>query len=150
VPHPATIWTMPTDTPLTDAMRRFLDAPLVAAIATVDPDGAPRQAVAWYRLEPDGRILINSRDGRRWPANLRREPRVALAVSDSANPWSWVGLTAVVDEISDDVEQAREEICELAYRYEGAPAASLLARFRSEPRISFRLRITAAHDHLEG
>jgi PPOX class probable F420-dependent enzyme len=135
---------------LSDPIRRFLEAPHAAAIATIDPDGAPRQAVAWYRLEPDGRILVNSRIGRRWPANLLRDPRVALAVTDGRNLWSWVGLTGVVDETV-DTEQAREDICELAHRYEdGQPSPKLLERFRSEPRISFYIRITAAHDHVGG
>jgi PPOX class probable F420-dependent enzyme len=142
---------MPTDATasLPDTIRRFLQAPHLATIATIDPDGAPRQAVAWYRMEPDGRILLNSRDGRRWPANLRREPRVALAVADADNPWSWVGLTGVVDEVVEDVALAREQICALAYRYEGTPSTSLLERFRSEPRVTFLVRITGAHDHLE-
>src|SRR6266536_2415409 len=52
---------------LAPRFRTFLEQRLFAALATIDPDGAPRQAVIWYRLEDDGRILINSRIGRRWP-----------------------------------------------------------------------------------
>ncbi len=55
------------------------------SIASLDPDGAPRQAVAWYRLEPDGRILLNSRTPRRWCLNLMRDGRVALSVVDGAD-----------------------------------------------------------------
>ena len=41
----------------------------------------PHQAVVWYRLDGD-EIVINSADGRRWPANLRRDPRIHMSVED--------------------------------------------------------------------
>jgi hypothetical protein len=137
-------------TPLPDHVRSFLERPLAASIATVAADGAPRQTVAWYRLEPDGRLLLNSRLPRRWPANLLRDPRLAVAVIDPADPYRWLGLTAVVDEVVDDVERAREDIVALAHRYHpDGPSPSLIAAFRSQPRITFLARVTGYHDHLE-
>jgi PPOX class probable F420-dependent enzyme len=134
---------------LDDRLRAFLQQPLFAALATIDPDGGPRQAVIWYRLEDDGRILVNSRAGRRWPANLQRDGRVSLAVM-APDGYTWLGLTGRVDEIDDDVERAREDIVALAHRYypEGPTAASI-ATFRSQPRITFRIAIDGIHDHLE-
>ncbi len=132
---------------LPDRVRAFLEAPNVVTIGTTGQDGAPHQAVAWYRLEPDDRILLNSRYPRRWPADLQRDPRVSLAVQDAADPMVWVGLSGTVDTIVDDVDAAREDICALAARYDDdAPAR--LAEFRSQPRISFLVRITTVHDHL--
>jgi len=142
---------MPATTPvLSDAIRAFLEGPLVASVATSDDDGAPRQAVVWYRLEPDGRILLNSRTPRRWCANLVRDPRLAISVIDAADAYRWVGLTAVVEEVVDDVERARDDIVALAHRYrpEG-PTAAAVAAFRSQPRVTFLARITGIHDHLE-
>lgn len=61
--------------------RDFLATPgRYATLATVDPDGSPLQAVVWYHLEDDGTLLLNSREGRRWPANLLREPRASVVV----------------------------------------------------------------------
>jgi PPOX class probable F420-dependent enzyme len=136
--------------PLTDAVRRFLVDPHVASVATTDPDGAPRQAVAWYRVEPDDRILLNSRTPRRWCTNLLRDGRVALSVVDGTDPYRWVGLTGVVDEVVEDVERARDDIVALAHRYhpEG-PTASSIATFRTQPRVTFLVRVTGVHDHLE-
>jgi PPOX class probable F420-dependent enzyme len=134
---------------LDDRQRAYLDRPLFAALATIDPDGSPRQAVIWYRLQPDGRILVNSRDGRRWPANLRRDGRAALAVVDPDEGERWLGLTGRVDEIDDDVERAREDIVALAHRYREEPTESSLAAFRSQPRVTFRIAIDGVHDHLE-
>jgi PPOX class probable F420-dependent enzyme len=132
---------------LSDAARAFLEEPHFASLATVGESGAPNQAIVWYRLEPDGRILVNSRDGRRWPANLRRDPRANLAAFWSEDPNRWVGITGMVDEIVDDVARAREDIVALAQRY-GDDTPATVARFRSEPRVSFLIRITRVHDHL--
>lgn len=142
---------MPTSrATLTPDVRAFLDHPMVASIASVDPDGAPRQAVIWYRLEPDDRILVNSRMPRLWCTNLIRDGRVSLSVVDHHDLYRWVGLTAEVDEVVDDVERARDDIVSLAWRYrpEG-PTAAAERMFRSQPRVSFLLRVTAVHDHLE-
>jgi PPOX class probable F420-dependent enzyme len=133
---------------LTDRVRAFLEQPHFASLATVRTDGAAHQAIVWYRLQPDGRVLLNSREGRLWPANMQRDPRISLAVFWSEDPNRWVGLIGVVDEIVDDVERARDDICELAARY-GDDTPSTLASFRSQPRISFLVRIQRVHDHLE-
>jgi PPOX class probable F420-dependent enzyme len=139
----------PTST-LSDAAHHFLEELHVASIATTDPDGAPRQAVAWYHLEPDGRILLNSRTPRRWCTNLMRDRRVALSIVDGTDGYRWLGLTGVVDEVVDDVARSREDIVALAHRYhpEG-PSESSIAMFRSQPRVTFLVRITGVHDHLE-
>lgn len=142
--------TTPPD-PITPAIRAFLDVPRFASVATVDPDGAPRQAVAWYRLEPDNRILLNSRTPRRWCTNLQRDPRISLSVTDQADGYRWLGITGVVEEVVDDLDRARDDIVALAHRYhpEG-PTASSIAAFRSQPRVTFLVRVTAVHDHLAG
>jgi PPOX class probable F420-dependent enzyme len=137
----------PAPSALPDRVRAFLGAPNVVTIGTTGQDGAPHQAVAWFRLEPDDRILLNSRYPRRWPADLQRDPRVSLAIQDAADPMAWVGLSGTVDTIVDDVDTAREDICALAARYDDA-APARLAEFRTQPRISFRIRIATVHDHL--
>lgn len=150
--HAGTMLRMPISrASLTDAARRFLAQPQVVSIATLDPDGAPRQAVAWYRLEPDDRILLNSCTPRRWCTNLLRDGRVSLAVVDPADGYRWLGLTGVVDEvIADDVERARDDIVALAHRYQPeGPSPASIATFRRQPRVSFLVRISAVHDHLE-
>ena len=147
----ATMASMPksSDT-LSAAARAFLAAPRFAAVATTDADGAPRQTVIWYRLQPDGRILVNGRLPRRWCTNLLREPRVSISVIDAESGYRWLGLTGLVDEVVDDLGPARDHIVELAHRYhpEG-PDEALIAAFRSQPRITYLVRVTGVHDHLE-
>lgn len=143
--------TLPATSPLTDRVRRFLAEPRYAALATIDPDGAPRQAVIWFLLDGDT-IIVNSLDGRRWPTNLRRDPRASIAIT-SADDESWVGLTGTV-EIIDDQPTAQAEIAALAHRYNAddpKAAEDLIAnRFRLQRRVSVRFHPTTIHDHIEG
>jgi PPOX class probable F420-dependent enzyme len=140
---------MPPAAPaLSERVRDFLAQPHFASLATVGESGAPNQAIVWYRLEPDDRILVNSKVGRRWPANLQRDGRANLAVFLAADPNRWVGITGTVDEVVDDVEQARDDIVALAHRYDDASDDSIRS-FRSQPRITFRIRIDRVHDHLQ-
>jgi PPOX class probable F420-dependent enzyme len=138
----------PPSAPLPDHVRAFLEQPLYPSLATVGADGTPHQAVIWYRLEPDDRILVNSRIPRRWPTELQRDNRCSVAVTAIDDPFQWVGLQAVVEAVIDDVEQARDDIVGLAVRYAEDDEDSV-ARFRTQPRISFRLRVVKAHDHLD-
>jgi PPOX class probable F420-dependent enzyme len=134
---------------LTDRVRDFLRQPLFAAVATTDANGAPRQAVIWYRLEDDGRILINSRVSRLWPANLQRDGRVSLAVL-GPDGYSWIGLTGRVDAVDDDPARALADIEALAWHYHpDGPDPASLESYRAYPRITFRIAIDRVHDHLE-
>lgn len=139
---------LPPPATLSERVQTFLRQPLYPALATASADGEPHQAVIWFRLEPDGRILVNSRAQRRWPTELRRSGRGSLAVTDLVDPFRWVGLQVVVESVIDDVAQAQNDIVSLAEHYDEADEDSV-ARFRSQDRISFRLRIVTVHDHLE-
>lgn len=138
---------LPPPAGLSARVRSFLANALPVTIGTSGEDGEPHQAVAWYRLESDDRVLLNSRWPRRWPTDLSRDGRCSLAVLDAADPMRWVGLAAVVETRIDDLDAARDDICALAVRYRDDDPDTI-ARFRSQPRVSFRLRITAVHDHL--
>ena len=73
---------LPPAAPLSDRVRAFLERPLYPSLATVGADGVPHQAVIWYRLDSDDRILVNSRVPRRWQAELRATGVGSLAVTD--------------------------------------------------------------------
>jgi hypothetical protein len=139
---------LPPQAELPDHVREFLAKPLYAAISTVGAGRAPHQAVIWYRLEPDGRVLVNSRMPRRWPEELQRERQASLAFIDLDDPLRWVGLQCVVETVVDDVDQARDDIVALSVRY-GEEDEDSTAAFRSQQRISFRLRPIAVADHLD-
>ncbi|MCU0483610.1 MAG: TIGR03618 family F420-dependent PPOX class oxidoreductase [Chloroflexi bacterium] len=145
---------MADPSPLTPSMLAFLAAPRFATLATLDGDGSPRQAVAWYRLDPDTTVVVNSAAGRTWPANLRRDGRVALAVLAGDDGYSWLGMTGVVSEVIDDQAVAQADIAGLARRYHAddpTGAERLITEvFERQRRVSFRIRVTGVHDHLGG
>jgi PPOX class probable F420-dependent enzyme len=145
---------MSTPSPLSPPMLAFLAAPRFAVLASLDLRGAPRQAVVWYRLEPDGTLVVNSAAGRTWPANLRRDGRVALAVMSGRDGYSWLGLAGIVTEVVDDQGVAQADIAGLARRYHAddpAAAERMIAEvFRRQHRVSFRIRVTGVHDHMGG
>ena len=144
---------MPSALALPEHVRAFIAAPgRFATLATLDPDGAPRQVVVWYRTEPDGTLTVNSANGRRWPANLRRDGRLAIAIADASDGYRWVGLDAEVAEVIDDQAVAQADIADLARRYhpdDPARREASIARFRTQGRVTFRLRVVSFHDHLD-
>jgi PPOX class probable F420-dependent enzyme len=115
-----------------EAVRRFLAAPRIATISTVDPDGSPHQAVIWYALDGDT-ILINSRVGRRWPQNLLRDPHLSLAVYEVERPFHWVGVKGIA-ELAGEGAAALADIMDLARRYGDDPET-----FRGQQRVTFRV-----------
>lgn len=134
-------------TQLSPAMRSFLEAPRVATLATVTAAGIPVQAVIWFRLEPDGLILVNSRAGRRWPKALLASQHASLSVIDEHDGMRWLGLDCHVGEVVEDVDRARADIVSLAHRYDD-DRPGIITTFMSQQRVSFRLAIDSVHDHL--
>jgi PPOX class probable F420-dependent enzyme len=137
--------------PITDEVRAFLNDTRFATIATIDPDGAPRQAVVWYTVDGD-EIVLNSAMGRRWPSNLLRDPRVAFSVTDGVDGYRWLGITGRVTAVRDQAT-AQADIAGMARRYYAAEpekARELIAgRFQRQERVSFRLQAAGIANHLD-
>jgi PPOX class probable F420-dependent enzyme len=136
---------------LPDDVRDFLDDIRFATIATIDPDGAPRQAVIWYTLEGD-EIVLNSAVGRRWPSNLLRDPRIAFSVVDASDGYRWIGLTGRVSPVEDQAT-AQSDIAGMARRYHADDpdkAERIIHRqFERQARISFRMRVATVVTHFD-
>jgi PPOX class probable F420-dependent enzyme len=86
------------------------------AIATEDEAGKPRLAVIWADVE-NGRVAVNSAEGRHWPANVRRQPEVALVVVNRENPYEYAEISGHV--VEDTHDGADEHIDRLAQKYLG-------------------------------
>ena len=130
---------------LTDELRSFLNAtpPRYATIATVNPDGSPHQIVIWFLLRGE-EVVVNSRHGRRWPSNLRREGRASVSVYELEDA---VTLDSVLEREYAG-EEAQADIAEMARRYDTPEAAERgIARYRTEPRLGFVLRPARIHTH---
>src|SRR2546423_9865 len=132
---------MPDASPIPDKARAFLSALNWASIATINEDGSPHQAMVWYLLDGDC-VLVNSRRGRHWPANLERDERVSLAVHDHDQPEHWVGLRGRARLVRSG-DAALADIAALARRYgDDNPD-----RFRGQERVTFEIRIERTFEY---
>ena len=95
-------------------VKEILEAPNFSHLATVRGDGTINGVVVWQHVE-DGRIALNSSEGRAWPANVRRDPRVTITVHDEQNPYEYVEVRGRV--VEDTNDGAKEHIDSLAKKY---------------------------------
>lgn len=99
-----------------DAQLKIIEAKNFAHLATLFADGSPQVTPVWVD-QKDGMLRINSAEGRAKVNNLRRDPRVAIEVSNSENPYEYVEVRGrVVDMLH---EGADAHIDSLAKKYMG-------------------------------
>ena len=129
---------------LSQDIRSFLSAiPRYATIATVNPDGSPHQTVIWFLMRGDW-LVVNSRHGRRWPSNLRREGRANVCVYQAEDA---VTVDCAVEREYEG-EEAQADIAAMALRYDTPDVAvGEIDRYRTERRLSFILRPTRVRVH---
>lgn len=101
---------------LTADQKALIDDKNFAHVATLFPDGRPQVTPTWVDRDGD-LLLINSSEGRAKVENLRNDPRVAVEVSNSENPYQYVELRGEVVEFRHD--GADEHIDALAKKYMG-------------------------------
>jgi PPOX class probable F420-dependent enzyme len=88
----------------------------VAVVSTHGPDTRIRSRVVWVDTDGDC-VLLNSTDNRSWVGDLRREPSVACTVVDLTNPYRFVSIEGVVEEIT--LDGAAAHIDRMAEKYLG-------------------------------
>ena len=96
-----------------EAVRGLLEPANHAIVSTLNQDGSIHNAVAWISLE-DGDVAVNSAAGRKWPANLDRDPRVTVLVYDQSNPYEYVEIRGTAKGSRDDAD---DHIDRLAKKY---------------------------------
>ena len=91
---------MPRADRLSPGAVKLLQEKQLAIVSTIMPDGAPQATPTWVDVEPDGtHILINTVAGHIKANNIARDPRIAVTVVDSQNPWRNVTVRGTVVEI---------------------------------------------------
>lgn len=71
--------------------EELLKAKNFCQVATLRPDGSVHVAPVWVDVQ-DGRPVLNTAEGRVWPRNLERDPRVTLTVQNMENPYEYVTI----------------------------------------------------------
>ena len=94
----------------------LLQAKNFCQVSTLREDGSVHAAPVWVDVQ-DGRPVLNTAEGRAWPANLERDPRVTLTVQNMDNPYEYVAIRGRVAERTHD--GADEHIDSMAKKYLG-------------------------------
>jgi PPOX class probable F420-dependent enzyme len=92
----------------------LLKAKNFAQVATLRSDGSIQVAPVWVDVQ-DGRPVLNTAEGRAWPRNLERDPRVTITVQNLENPYEYVTIRGKVAERTH--EGADEHIDAMAKKY---------------------------------
>ncbi|HEX4483506.1 MAG TPA: PPOX class F420-dependent oxidoreductase [Solirubrobacteraceae bacterium] len=114
---------------------QLLEAKNFCNVSTLRKDGSVQTAPVWVDVQ-DGLAVLNSAEGRAWPRNLERDPRVTLAVQNMENPYEYVEIRGTVAERTTD--GADEHIDAMAKKYMGLDSYPL--RQPGEQRVIIRVQ----------
>ena len=89
----------------------------LAFFATLMKDGSPQVTPTWVDIDKNSNtILVNTAKGRIKHRNISRDPRVAVSVVDSSNPYNMVTVRGrVIEQING--KDADDHIDKLAMKY---------------------------------
>jgi PPOX class probable F420-dependent enzyme len=118
-----------------DKYRDLFTKRAFASLATLMPDGSSQVTPVWVDLEGD-LVIVNTAKARQKDKNMRRDPRVALAVIDPDNPYRYLEIRGRVAEITE--EGADAHIDKMAKKYLGADKYPY--RQPSETRVMFKIQ----------
>jgi len=109
----------------------LLEKPAFGNLGTLMKDGSPQVTPIW--VDYDGKFVrFNSAKGRVKDKNIRRDPRVSVAIQDPANPYRYLEIRGKVVEITetardDHINKLSKNIWEIQFTLSGnqAKCASL-------------------------
>jgi PPOX class probable F420-dependent enzyme len=106
-----------------------------ASLGTLMPDGSPQVTPVWCDF--DGQhVIFNSARGRQKDRNVRRDPRVAMAIIDPDNPYRYLEIRGRVVEITE--QGADSHIDKMAKKY--LDADKYPYRQAGEVRVMYKIR----------
>mgnify|MGYP005840943283 CR=1 FL=1 len=124
-----------TSTTIPDGLRDLLDRPIVAALATLMPDGHPQVTPVWFMYDGE-HIVVNTARGRQKDRNMKRDTKVTLLIIDPQNQYHWAELRGTIVEVTE--EGAYEVIKALAKRYTGRATFTLSP---GEVRVTYKIAL---------
>jgi PPOX class probable F420-dependent enzyme len=111
---------------LSEDVKKLIDGPNFAHLATIMPDGSPQSAPVWVLREED-RILVGTSEGSLKARNARRDARIALSLVDFKDPYTEAQLRGRVVEFRPDASYTTKDITarkytgkEFPWRYPGS------------------------------
>jgi PPOX class probable F420-dependent enzyme len=120
---------------ITPNVQKLFEEKNFASFATVMKDGSPQVTPVWVDYDA-GNIIINTAEGRVKHRNVTRNPKVAVSVTDSANPYTMVTVRGTITEQTN--RGADEHVDKMAEKYLGVDKYPF--RAQGEKRILLRMR----------
>jgi PPOX class probable F420-dependent enzyme len=124
---------------LSTKARELISRPVLASLATLNPDGSPQVTPLWVDLDGDD-VVFNTARGRVKARNLEKDHRVAVSVIDPDDQYNVVAFRGTVINVT--TEGADEHIDALAQKYLGVETYPM----RREGEV--RIRITVRTDRI--
>jgi PPOX class probable F420-dependent enzyme len=95
----------------------LLERPLFAHLATVRADGAPQVNPMWFLWEPEQSVIklthTRTRHNFRY---IQLQPRVALSIVDPEDPYRYLQVRGVVENVQDDPTGSFYQTLQQRYR----------------------------------
>lgn len=125
---------------LPDGLTALMRKPSLCFVTTLMPDGSPQITETW--VDTDGEhVIINTVQTHQKVRNVELDPRVAVAVCDSADTARYYGIRGRV--VSATTEGAAEHIEALSQRYLGGPYPWYGGR--DQPRVILTIMVDKIH-----
>jgi PPOX class probable F420-dependent enzyme len=124
---------------LSEKARALIARPVLASLATLNPDGSPQITPLWVDLDGDD-VVFNTAQGRKKARNLERDARVAVTVIDPDDQYNVVAFQGTVTDVTTDGADAH--IDALAKKYLGVDSYPM----RTDDEV--RIRVTVRTDHI--
>jgi len=103
---------------LSPEVKRLIDRPNFAHLATLMPDGSPQSVPVWVGRERE-HLVVCTGEASLKARNTRRDPRVAISIVDFRNPYEEVQIRGrVVERRADRDFQTMDAV---AHKYSGTP-----------------------------
>src|SRR4051812_11306252 len=117
-----------------EQFRDLFNKKAFASLTTLMPDGSPQTTPVWCDTDGEN-VIFNSAKGRQKDRNVRRDPRVAMAIIDPDNPYRYLEIRGKVVEITE--QGADAHIDSLAQKYLGQ--AKYPYRQAGEVRVLYKI-----------
>jgi PPOX class probable F420-dependent enzyme len=128
---------------LSEKARALIARPVLASLATLNPDGSPQITPLWVDRDGDD-VLFNTAQGRKKARNTEKDSRVAVTVIDPDDAYNVVAFQGTV--IEETTDGADAHIDALAKKYLGVDEYPM----RRESEVRIKLRVRTDHIAMQG
>lgn len=101
-----------------DDYRDLLDRPVIVAMGTMMPNGEMQITPVWCSYDGT-HVIVNATAGRQKHKNILANPHVTILAVDPDDPFRYLEIRGVVEEIT--AEGGEESMNELSLLYTGKP-----------------------------